>query len=316
MIYLITGCAGFIGFHLSNNLLKNKKNKVYGIDSLNNYYPTKIKRERLRILKKKKNFFFKKIDLTNKKKIGIFFSKINLDYIFHFAGQPGVLYSFKNPKSYKFNNIIATKNLLNVIHKNKIRKFIFASSSSVYGDQKIYPIRETFKVRPINYYASTKIVCEKLIRRSFANCKNKFIIFRFFTVYGPYGRPDMFIHKLLNNIKIKKTIKLHNYGKNLRDYTYIDDVIKILKNYIKLKHLKQNIFNICRSQPIETNKLIKKIQKSLKRDIKFKLIPKVKGEMYITHGSNKRIFKHFKLRFTSIDKGIEQTIKTYNLKGF
>tara|TARA_Y100001958_G_C21245895_1_gene575914 strand:- start:1123 stop:2073 length:951 start_codon:yes stop_codon:yes gene_type:complete len=316
MIYLVTGCAGFIGFHLSNNLLKNTKNKVYGIDSLNNYYSTKIKKERLKILKKKKNFFFKKIDLIDKKKIRIFFSKINLDYVFHLAGQPGVLYSFKNPKSYKSNNILATKNLLNEVNKNKIRKFIFASSSSVYGDQKRYPIKETFKVRPINYYASTKIVCEKLIRRSFANYKSKFIIFRFFTVYGPYGRPDMFIHKLLNKAKKKKVIKLHNFGKNLRDYTYIDDVVKILKNCIKLEDLKLNIFNICKSQPIETNKLIKKIQKSLKRNIKFKLIPKVKGEMYITHGSNQRIIKSFKLGFTSIDKGIEKTIKAYNLKGF
>ena len=165
MKILVTGSAGFIGYHLVENLLNNVKNTVIGVDSINGYYSTKIKKLRIKILKRKKNFIFKKINLENKKKLEITIKKFLPNAVFHIAGQPGVLYSFKNPLSYKKNNTNATENLTLICKKYKIKKFIFASSSSVYGDQKIFPIKENFKKNPKNYYAKTKLKCEEIIKK-------------------------------------------------------------------------------------------------------------------------------------------------------
>ena len=201
-MYLITGCAGFIGFHMCEFLLK-KKYKVVGIDNLNPYYSTNYKNHRVLILKKNKNFKFYKFDLNQKKKISDLFSKNTFTKVLHFAAQPGVEY-FQQAKSYYKNNVIATDILIDQIKKNKIKHFIFSSSSSVYGDHKKYPIDENFKFKPKNYYAKTKITCEKLINKKLKNSGISVKIIRPFTVYGPYGRPDMLILKLLSLIKRKK----------------------------------------------------------------------------------------------------------------
>ena len=150
MKILVTGAAGFIGFHLIKKLTKNKKNNIYGIDSINGYYSKKIKNLRIKLLSKNKKFIFYKLDLQNRKKLDFIFKKYRPEAVVHLAGQPGVLYSFKNPKSYKLNNINATKVLSDISKKYKIKKFIFGSSSSVYGDQKKFPIKEGFKKNPKN----------------------------------------------------------------------------------------------------------------------------------------------------------------------
>ena len=196
---LITGSSGFIGFHLAKYL--SKKNKILGLDNHNKYYSKAIKQKRLNFLKKKKNFLFKKIDLKDKKKLDKIFKNFKPEIVFHIAGQPGVLYSFKNPKSYKINNTNVTKIISDLSKKNYVKKFIFASSSSVYGDQKKFPIKEIFLTNPKNPYAKTKLESEKVIFKNLKKSKTNFLIFRFFTVYGPFGRPDMFIHKFLNSIK-------------------------------------------------------------------------------------------------------------------
>ena len=204
MKIVVTGSAGFIGFHLSKKLLQNKKNTVIGIDSISSYYSIQIKKKRLTLLNKNKNFKFIKANLIKKEKIEKIFEKFKPNIVLHIAGQPGVLYSFKNPNSYKVNNINATKTICNVSKKFNVKKFIFASSSSVYGDQKNFPIKESFIKKPKNYYAKTKLICEEIIKKTFLFSNTSFLIFRFFTIYGPYGRPDMFIHKLLKCIKLKK----------------------------------------------------------------------------------------------------------------
>ncbi len=310
MKIIITGSSGFIGFHLAKKL--SKKYFVLGLDSHNNYYSKKIKKKRLSILNKSKNFEFKKISLNNKAGLKKVFKKFKPDIVFHLAGQPGVLYSFRNPKSYVVNNVLATKNICKISKEYNIKKFIFASSSSVYGDQKKFPIKEYSKLNPKNPYAITKLKSEKIVRDNFNKKKIEFIIFRFFTVYGPYGRPDMFIHKLLNAIKKNKTIKLHNNGLNLRDFTYIDDVIKILVKTTITK-LNGDIFNICRSNPIVTNDLLKyilEIYKSKKINIDKTGI--IRGEMLKTHGSNIKLLRYFgKMKFTGIKKGLIRTISIY-----
>ena len=312
MKILVTGSGGFIGYHLVNKLTNNIKNTIIGIDSVNSYYSTKIKKLRIMILKKKKNFTFKKINLENRKRLEMVIKKFQPDIVFHIAGQPGVLYSFKNPLSYKKNNIVATENLSLICKKYKIKKFIFASSSSVYGDQKQFPIKEKFKKNPKNYYAKTKLKCEEIIKKKFSNSDTDYMIYRFFTVFGPLGRPDMFIHKFLNSIKKNKRILLHNNGMNYRDFTYVDDLVNILIQTAK-KFPTDKILNICRSKPIKTTHLVNLINKIYGNNTN-KIINTgfVKGEMLKTHGSNKLLKKNFKnLKFTNLDFGLKKTITAY-----
>ena len=284
MKILITGSSGFIGYHLAKKLMN--KVKILGIDNHNKYYSEIIKLRRLKILKKNKNFSFKRVDLTNKKELELTIKNFKPQVVFHLAGQPGVLYSFKNPKSYHTNNTEATKTLCEICLKYNVEKFIFGSSSSVYGKQKKFPIKETSKLNPQNPYAISKLNSEKILKKIFKKKKN-YIIFRFFTVYGPHGRPDMFIHKFLNAIKNKKPVKLHNSGLNYRDFTYIDDVVKILIKSIN-KKLKYRLYNICRSSPILTNELVEIIKSKFKKK-KIRLIktPFVKGEMINNTSSTK-----------------------------
>ena len=309
MKILVTGSSGFIAFHLIRYLVK--RNFVLGVDSNNRYYSLNLKKERLRLLKKSKNFSFKKANIINKKKLEQIFKKFKPDVVFHLAGQPGVLYSLKNPQSYYKNNILGTKSLCEVCLTYKIKKFIFSSSSSVYGEQKKYPIKETFKPNPKNPYAKTKLESEKIIQKLFKN-KVDFVIYRFFTVYGELGRPDMFIHKFLNAILHKRFIKLYNAGKNFRDFTYVNDVVKILNSSIK-KKFKNHIYNICRSKPILTNELVNLIKNYFDNSrVKIKKIPFVKGEMLKTHGSNKKLKIEFDdIKFTDIKIGLDKTIKYF-----
>ena len=315
MKIIVTGAAGFIGFHLCKNLLKNKKITVIGIDNVNSYYSKSIKKKRILLLKKN-NFIFKKIDLINKKKLDLIIKKFNPETIYHLAGQPGVLYSFKNPNSYKINNITATKVLCKISKKYKIKNFIFGSSSSIYGDHKKFPIKENFKKKPKNYYAITKYKCEKIVEKSFKLSPVNYKIFRFFTVYGPFGRPDMFIHKLLNALKKNKQINIHNKGKNLRDFTYIDDVVKILVNFSIISN-KIKILNIARSKPVKNIDLINEIKKIYRQKKEnFNFIKTVKGEMLKTHGCNKKLINNFKkFKFTKLNEGLVKTIKIFKKYG-
>jgi len=311
---LITGSSGFIGFHLSNRL--SNSNLILGVDNHNNYYSSSIKNKRLKILLKKKNFSFKKIDLNDKKNLELVFKKFKPEIVYHLAGQPGVLYSFKNPKSYEINNIRATDSLCNICKKYKIKKFIFGSSSSVYGDQKKFPITEDSKLNPKNPYAKTKLYSEKIVAKTFKLSKTKFIIFRFFTVYGPFGRPDMFIHKFLNSIKNKERIYIHNNGLNFRDFTYIVDILTILEKAL-IVNPKSKILNICRSKPIKTTKLVSLISKIYDKDYKIQKTGIVRGEMFKTHGSNKLLKKNFRsIKFTDISYGLKKTILTFKKYGY
>ena len=234
------------------------------------------------------------------------------DIIFHLAGQPGVLYSFQNPHSYFLNNILATKNILNVLKNTKVKKFIFTSSSSVYGDQKKFPIKENYNLKPLNYYAATKVKCELLIKKELQKIKVPYVIFRLFTVYGYLGRPDMLIYSLINKIKSYKKIILYNNGNNFRDFTFIDDVTEILIKGAMLNSIKNKIFNVCASKPIKIIYLLKFIERHLKTKINYVFDKIRKGEMLKTYGSNFFLKKKFnKKNFVNINEGL---IKIFNLE--
>ena len=308
---LITGSSGFIGYHLCKHIL-SKNFEVIGVDNHNKYYSRSLKEKRLSILSRDKTFKFIKVDLVNEKKLEKVFKKHKPSLVFHLAGQPGVLYSFKNPNSYYVNNVKATKIICKISKKYKVIKFILGSSSSVYGDQKIFPIKENVKLNPKNVYAKTKLKSEEIVKKNFIKTKTSFIIFRFFTVYGPLGRPDMFIHKFLNHLRKKRLIKIYNNGMNLRDFTFIDDVVKILIKSINI-NLNNIVINICRSKPVLTKVLVNLILKNFPtKNFKYKNVESMKGEMLKTHGSNIKLKKIFgKIKFTDINKGLNKTIKSY-----
>lgn len=314
---LVTGCSGFIGFNLCLDLLK-KGQKIIGIDSLNTYYSLKLKKQRLNILKKNKKFEFRKINLTQKDKLETIFREKKLTTIFHLASQPGVTYSFKNPKAYKDNNIRATLNLARLSKKFLVKKIIFTSSSSVYGDQVKFPITEKTKLKPKNYYATTKISCEKILKKIYFNKNQNFLfITRPFTVYGEFGRPDMLFLKIMKQINKKKQISVYNYGNYVRDFTYVKDVVKSLINLEKYYKKNKLVINICASKPIKITEFIFEILRLCKIDKKkfpylVNYLPRRKGEMTKTYGSNNLLKKTLKInKFSNYQTGLRNTFNWY-----
>ena len=201
MKILITGVAGFIGFNLAKFFLEtNKKIKIIGIDNLDDYYSVKLKKDRIKNINKFKNFKFIKLDVYNKKALDKLFKKNKFDYVYHLAAQAGVRYSIENPQKYYNSNIIGFTNLLEVLRKNKVKKIIYASSSSVYGDSKKFPLKENLILKPKNIYALSKKFNEDLANVYKDLYKLNILGIRFFTVFGEWGRPDMFMLKYLKNI--------------------------------------------------------------------------------------------------------------------
>jgi len=319
-MYLVTGAAGFIGFHLSLSLLKKQKT-VIGIDNINNYYNTKIKLDRLKILKKYPKFKFFKIDLRNKnslqKKLSKYKNKIEI--IIHLAGQAGVRYSIINPITYIENNIISYINLLEFFkNKSKPKLIIYASSSSIYGEKgSKKSISSNIQNNPISIYSTSKLTMELISKVYNHIYKMNFIGVRFFSVYGPWGRPDMFYLKFLRKIKLKKTIDIYNYGKHYRSFTYIDDVIlnlfKIIKKFGKKNINICDVFNIGNPASIHLKSLINLIEKKMKIKARKKFIKKQPGDLTLTKSlidREKRIFGH-KIK-TNLNNGIEKLIKWHD----
>lgn len=314
---IVTGCAGFIGFHLTRRFLQNSKN-VIGIDNLNNNYDLSLKKDRLKILKKYKNFIFLKIDLSNFLKLSKTLSNYKFNYIFHLAAQAGVRESIHKPDQYFKNNIKVFYNILKLSNIYKIRRLFYASSSSVYGDDEI-PYSEKQKTdMPKSFYAASKKVNE-ITAYSFANIYGlKSTGLRFFTVYGPYGRPDMAVFKFTQQIKNKKNVDLFNYGKNKRDFTFIDDVIDAMidlhQYYIKNNKVGYSIFNIGNGNSVTNQELVDIISFNLKQKPQIDFVNKQKGDVFKTLSDNTKIKRTigFKPK-TSVERGIQKFLKWYNL---
>ena len=287
---LITGCAGFIGFHVALKFLSQGK-LVFGIDNLNKYYDQNLKKKRLKILKKKKNFKFKKIDISKPLKLNQEF-----EAILHFAAQPGVRYTIENPFSYLSSNIVGTFNILEFAKKNRIKNLIIASSSSVYGLNKI---KNGFKEnqlvdKPMQIYSVSKITNE-LMSFSYTYLNNmKIVALRFFSVYGPWGRPDMAVYKFCEAISKKKKIELYNNGNNFRDYTYISDVVDgVIKTFKYIKKTKKNftILNLGNSKTYSTKRLLFEIEKNLNKKAKVRFTPNLKEDILKTKSNLSKVRK-------------------------
>ncbi len=303
-MYLVTGAAGFIGFHTCKKLLMINK-KVYGIDNIDNYYDPNLKKKRLDILQNYKNFKFFKIDICNKNKINLFFKKNKFRFVIHLAAQSNVRHSIKFPEKYINTNINGFFNILNCAKKNKIKHFVYASTSSVYGADKRFPSKEEYAANhPMQMYATTKRSNE-LMAHTFSSLFNLPTTgLRFFTVYGPWGRPDMALFKFTENILSNKKIELFNHGNQTRDLIYIDDIVNciirsvskipktnkkwFLKNpIVKSSYCPYRLINIGSGKPIKLNKFIKLIETYLGIKGRKKNLPFEKSDIIKTEASTK-----------------------------
>jgi len=315
MRILITGAAGFIGSHLCLKLLE-LGHQIIGVDNLNNYYDIKLKQDRLKLIKdyaknNGKKFKFIKTDISKNQMMKKIFSNNKFSIIFHLAAQAGVRFSIKNPDQYYQSNIKGFYNILDLSKQFKINHLFFASSSSVYGDSTDLPSKETSNTdRPISFYAATKKTNEVMAYAYSAIYKLPTTALRFFTVYGPYGRPDMSLYKFFDNIIKGKSIDVFNHGKHERDFTYIDDVVKILvkiKDTIPKGDTPYQCLNIANSKPVKIIDYIKLISKVLKKNVKIKYLGLQKGDVKITYASNKVIKKKVgKFRSTKLEEGLKK----------
>ncbi len=313
MNFLVTGVAGFIGFHLVKALAK-KNNKIIGIDNINTYYDVSLKKNRLKILKNTENFTFLKLDIQDKK----LYSKLKnekIDCAINLAAQAGVRHSFKDPHSYINSNVLGHLNVMEIVKKKNIKKFIYASSSSVYGGNQKTPFSVLDRVdSPLSLYAASKKSCE-MITECYANLfKINCVGLRFFTVYGPWGRPDMATYIFTKNILEKKKINVFNNGQMRRDFTYIDDIISGIVGAIELKKKKSfhNIYNLGNSHSERLLDFIKVIESELKIKAKIKFLPLQKGDVIKTFADIKRSYDDLKFKpKISIRKGIPEFIRWY-----
>lgn len=291
------------------------------MDNVNNYYDKRIKYQRLKILRSFKNFKFYKIDLNNQKEflknLNKFRNKIKI--IIHLAGQAGVRYSIINPGSYVTNNIMSYVNLLEFFKTSrKIKLIIYASSSSIYGESgDKSSLSSAPQNKPISVYSASKLSMELISNAYHSLYKINFIGIRFFSVYGPWGRPDMFYYKFLKSIKNNKSIKIFNYGNHYRSFTYIDDVIsnlfKIINKFSNSKKNVCDVFNIGNPRSIKLNYFIKLIEKRFKMKAKKKYIKKQPGDVMITKANllrEKKIFNHS--INVSLESGVQKLIYWFN----
>ncbi len=281
MKILITGCCGFIGSSLTEKLL-SKEIKIIGIDNFDSYYSKKLKLRNIKNSLENKNFQFLEGNVENLSKL--LDKKTSVDIVIHLAASPGVRNSFENTSHCLYNNINVTDRLINFCINNNIKKFIFASSSSVYGVNKNLPWNEKEDLIAISPYAFTKLSCESL-GRMYSKINNiNFIALRFFTVYGPRQRPDLAIFKFFDNIVNDKRIIVYGKGETFRDYTYIDDIVNGIINTISLNS-NYEIINLGNNQPTKLLDLIGMIENITGKKAKIKFKPLPKGDVPATYAN-------------------------------
>ena len=285
--------------------LLERGDTVIGLDNVNRYYDTDLKKNRLKLLKKisekrKNQYTFFRIDISNKNKIKKVFTRYKFDRVIHLAAQAGVRYSIKNPDLYVKSNQVGFFNIIDLTCRFKVPHFVYASSSSVYGDNSKMPFSEKSNTDyPRQIYAATKKSNELLAYSYSSLYKLKTTGLRFFTVYGPWGRPDMALFKFTKNILKRKKIKVFNKGNHKRDFTYIDDAVNLtLLSSDKISNFNKNktpfrIFNVGSNSPIKLKKFVNIIEKILKIKSIKKMLPLQKGDMINTYSNSSKIFKEF-----------------------
>ncbi len=326
---LVTGAAGFIGFYVSKHLL-DKNEQVYGIDDLNNYYDVNLKLDRLAQLQKQPNFQFDKINLANRDDITKLFTQTNFDVVINLAAQAGVRYSLENPHVYIDSNLVGFTNILEGCRHSKVKHLVFASSSSVYGANTNMPFSTHDNVdHPLSLYAATKKANELLAHTYSHLYKLPTTGLRFFTVYGPWGRPDMAPIIFTKAIVEGQPINVFNQGKMQRDFTYIDDIVEgVVKVMDKVpqpnpiwsgdtpdpgtSNAPYKIYNIGNSQPIELMYFIKVLENCIGKEAKKNMLSMQLGDVPATYADVDDLYNDVGFKpNTSIEIGIERFVAWY-----
>lgn len=329
MKVLITGVAGFIGFHLANLLLSDN-HQIIGIDNLNDYYDQTLKDDRLAILRKQRNFVFHKVDLKDKPSLDQIFETTNPDYVVNLAAQAGVRYSITNPYAYLDSNLIGFMNILEACRSYPVKHLLYASSSSVYGGNKIVPFSTSHNVdHPVSLYAATKKANELMAHTYSHLYKIPTTGLRFFTVYGPYGRPDMAYFTFVQDILAGKPIKVFNHGEMERDFTYIDDIVESIsllitkvpiadenwdekRDTISTSFAPYKIYNIGNNDPVNLMRFISILEDQLGKKAEKVFLDMQPGDVIKTYADVSDLERDIGFKpGTSIEEGLGRFIRWY-----
>lgn len=309
MKYLVTGAAGFVGFHVAKSLMKGG-HPVVGIDNLNSYYDQRLKKKRLEILKTDANFEFELIDIEDLSKLGDLWRRHRPDVVIHLAAQAGVRYSIENPAAYLKSNIIGFQNMVDLAREFRPSNFVYASSSSVYGLKNEAPYSESQALlSPASLYAATKISNEA-VASSYSHLYGiNMVGLRFFTVFGPYGRPDMALYKFARLMLNGKPIEIYNEGNLSRDWTYIDDIVSGILAASNQRSLHE-VYNLGKGAPDKLVDAICYLEAELGVKAKKLYLPMQIGDVYSTHAdiskSGKILNYHPK---TNLNQGIAKFVE-------
>lgn len=329
MNVLITGAAGFIGFHVSSFLLHHG-HRVMGLDNLNDYYQPQLKRDRLKLLRHYQGFTFHHMDLKDKPSLDSFFASYEPEYVIHLAAQAGVRFSITNPYAYVDSNLVGFMNILEGCRNFPVKHLIFASSSSVYGGNKMAPFSTHHNVdHPVSLYAATK-KSNELMAHTYSHLYDLATTgLRFFTVYGPWGRPDMAYYSFTKDILAGNPIKVFNYGKMERDFTYIDDIVKGIyqlidrlpvannnwdesKDDISTSFAPYKIYNIGNNKPIQLMRFIEVLESALGKKAEKIYLDMQPGDVRKTYADVSDLEKEIGFKpNTSIEKGLEKFVEWY-----
>lgn len=329
MKLLITGAAGFVGFHLSKALLE-KNIEIVGLDNLNDYYDPQLKEDRLSILNDYEGFNFYKIDLKDKQPVDELFEFERPTHVIHLAAQAGVRYSIENPYAYVDSNLTGFMNILEACRHFPVEHLMYASSSSVYGGNKIAPFSTNHNVdHPVSLYAATK-KSNELMAHTYSHLYGiPTTGLRFFTVYGPYGRPDMAYFSFTKDILSEKSIKVFNHGEMERDFTYIDDIVSGIEKIIEKAPLANpdwdeslgdisesfapyKIYNIGNNSPVKLMRFIKALESAIGMEAKKEYLEMQPGDVKRTYADMTDLEEDIKFKpDTSIEEGLEKFVSWY-----
>lgn len=312
---LVTGCAGFVGHAVSKRLLSEGQ-RVIGIDNLNNYYDISLKKDRLKQLSAQERFVFYPIDLSDREKTFAFLNQhSDINYIIHLAAQAGVRYSLQVPMAYIDSNLLGFAHILEGAKQLKIKHLIYASSSSVYGNNSKVPFSENDKTdNPLSLYAATKKANELMAHVYSHLYQLPTTGLRFFTVYGPWGRPDMAYFKFTKSILEDKTIEVYNHGHHRRDFTYIDDIVDAILLLLEKpnKTTYAAVYNIGHHRPVELMDFIHIIEKEVGKKAKIKFLPAQPGDVEQTYASLDELTKIISYKpKVPIEEGIKRFVAWY-----
>jgi UDP-glucuronate 4-epimerase len=319
MNVLVTGSAGFIGFHLCKKLLESDVN-VVGVDNFNDYYDVSLKEARNKIIEAYDNFKLYRVDISDKKSIDEIFSNHKFDCVVNLAAQAGVRYSITNPDAYLSSNLVGFGNILEACRNADSTKLVYASSSSVYGANTEMPFKTEHNVdKPVSLYAATKKANE-LMAHSYSHLyKIETIGLRFFTVYGPWGRPDMAPFKFAKQITEGGQIDLYNNGDHLRDFTYIDDIVDGILLTINIDRGNEvnkdlyRIYNIGCNTPVHLLDFVSEMETAFNKKVNKNFLPMQPGDVYATYADVQGLIDDFGYKpSTNLKYGMEKFSNWYS----